>query len=51
MAGEVLSSDKTIIIATGDKALEIEELQLEGSKRMSAKEFLLGRKIPVGYRF
>ena len=51
VAGEVLSSDKTIIIATGDKALEIEELQLEGSKRMSAKEFLLGRKIPVGYRF
>ena len=51
VAGEVLSSDKTIIVATGDKALEIEELQLEGSKRMSAKEFLLGRKIPVGYRF
>ena len=51
VAGEVLSNDKTIIIATGEKALEIEELQLEGSKRMSAKEFLLGRKIPVGYRF
>ncbi|MBR3804182.1 MAG: methionyl-tRNA formyltransferase [Clostridia bacterium] len=51
VAGEVISSDKTIIVATGDKALEIEELQLEGSKRMSAKEFLLGRKIPVGYRF
>lgn len=51
VAGEVLSSDKTIIVATGDKALEIEELQLEGSRRMSAKEFLLGRKIPVGYRF
>ncbi|MBO5926846.1 MAG: methionyl-tRNA formyltransferase [Clostridia bacterium] len=51
--GEVLFADDKngIVIATGDTAIKINELQLEGSKKMTAKDFLLGRKIPVGYKF
>jgi pullulanase/glycogen debranching enzyme len=30
------------------KCIELTEIQLEGSKRMSADEFLKGKKIPVG---
>jgi methionyl-tRNA formyltransferase len=50
-AGEVLSCDvkNGLVIATGDKAISVLELQLEGSKRMSIKDFLIGRKIPLGY--
>lgn len=49
--GEVLVADckNGLVIATGDKSISVIELQLEGSKRMSAKDFLLGRKIPLGY--
>ena len=50
-AGEVISVDGGITVATGRGSIVINELQLEGGKKMSAKEFLLGRKIPVGYRF
>ena len=50
-AGEVLSCDvkNGLIIATGDSAISVLELQLEGSKRMPIKDFLIGRKIPLGY--
>ncbi|MBO7214856.1 MAG: methionyl-tRNA formyltransferase [Clostridia bacterium] len=51
VAGEVLSVENGITVATANGAIVLEEVQLEGSKRMSAKEFLLGHKIPVGYRF
>ena len=50
-AGEVISVDGGITVATGRGSIVINEVQLEGGKKMSAKEFLLGRKIPVGYRF
>ena len=52
-AGEVLVSDinNGLIIGTSDKSIKVNELQLEGGKRMLVKEFLLGRKIPVGYKF
>lgn len=52
-AGEVLASDLTsgLIIATGDKSISVLELQLEGSKRMRIKDFLIGRKLPIGYKF
>lgn len=48
--GIVLSSDAEngIIISTGSGAIRVLELQLEGSKRMSAKDFLLGRRLTVG---
>ena len=37
-----------IYVRTGDGILRIDELQLEGKKRMSTKDFLLGYKITVG---
>ncbi|MEM7009674.1 MAG: methionyl-tRNA formyltransferase [Thermodesulfobacteriota bacterium] len=47
--GEVLeSSTNYLTVATGDGALDILELQIEGGKRLDAKSFLTGRKIPKG---
>jgi len=40
--GEVLRSDKELIVATGKGALSLAEVQLEGKRRMSAAEFLRG---------
>ena len=40
--GEILRSDKELIVATGKAALSLAELQLEGKRRMSAAEFLRG---------
>lgn len=37
-----------VIVCTGDGALALEEIQLEGKKRMSVKEFLLGRRFEEG---
>lgn len=47
---EVLSCDLSngLIIATGDGSIKINELQLEGGKRMSARDFIIGRKLQVG---
>lgn len=48
--GTILCKDKeTIEIVCGDKqTISILELQQEGKKRMTAKDFLLGHKIPEG---
>lgn len=44
--GEVISEDKTsFVVATDDGALKINELQLEGKKRMKTSDFLNGRSI------
>ena len=40
-----------IYINTGDGRLAVRELQLEGKKRMSAHDFLLGYRINAGDRF
>lgn len=48
--GEVLTAKGKLIVACGKGAIEITELQEEGGKRMSAKDFLSGRKIAVGER-
>ncbi len=46
---EVLESvSGTLIVACGEGALEILELQLEGGKRLDVKAFLSGRKIDKG---
>lgn len=37
-----------VIVCTGDGALALEEIQLEGKKRMCMKEFLLGRSFEEG---
>ncbi len=40
--GEILPSDKDLIVATGKGALSLGEVQLEGKRRMTASEFLRG---------
>ena len=48
-AGEILSADKTgIVVACGEKALRILELQREGGRRMNAAEFLAGHPLKAG---
>jgi methionyl-tRNA formyltransferase len=39
-----------ILVATGKDNLLIKELQLEGAKRMSSKQFIIGHKIDLGYK-
>lgn len=47
--GTVLRVDQeAIYVDTGNGVLQITELQLEGKKRLQAKEFLLGCKIQAG---
>ncbi len=41
--GEILRSDKELVIAASDRALSLNEVQLEGKRRMSTAEFLRGR--------
>ena len=48
-SGEVVSSDGTLTVAFGDgNGLRFTDVQLEGSKRMSATEMLKGRPIEKG---
>ena len=42
--GEILRSDKDLIIAAGQDALSLLEVQLEGKTRMTAAEFLRGHR-------
>lgn len=44
-------NDDNFIVKCGKNALAIKELQLEGKKRMKAKDFLRGSKIKIGDRF
>lgn len=47
--GDVLKADKSgIIIACGKGSVCIDELQLEGKRRMSCAEFVNGNKLSVG---
>lgn len=44
--GDIITQDGEIIVKCGgDTAIRITDLQLEGSKRMSAKDFLNGRRL------
>lgn len=48
-AGEVLRTDRdSVTVSAGKGALRIYELQLEGKKRMSAHDFLLGVRMQPG---
>ncbi len=53
LVGEVLKSDKNsgLVIGAKNGAVLVKELQLEGSKRLDVKQFLLGKNISVGYIF
>lgn len=46
--GEVIIADKRLVIACGEGAVEILEIQEEGGKMMSALAYLNGRKLKVG---
>ena len=47
--GQILHADKTgIIVACGEKALRILNLQREGGRRMTAQEFLAGHPLKPG---
>lgn len=49
LPGSVVRVNKdSFEVATGDGVLQIKELQLEGKKRMSTHDFLLGVKVEVG---
>jgi methionyl-tRNA formyltransferase len=50
--GEIMEVSKnSITVATGKGGLIIEELQIEGKRRMRAGEFIAGHKISVGQVF
>ncbi|MBO4376361.1 MAG: methionyl-tRNA formyltransferase [Lachnospiraceae bacterium] len=47
--GSIIAVDKeSFTVSTGDKALKISDVQIEGKRRMNVKEFLLGNAISVG---
>ena len=49
--GEILKADKTgIVIGCGEHALRILILQLEGGRRLAAREFLTGHPLQPGQR-
>ncbi len=51
-AGEIWAADESgIHVRAGDGILVIQELQLEGKKRMAAREFLRGHKVAAGSKF
>ena len=47
-AGKVIVAAKKLVVACASDAVEILEIQEEGGKRLSAKDFLNGRKIVAG---
>jgi methionyl-tRNA formyltransferase len=49
--GTVLRADKAgLVVACGEQALRILQLQREGGRRMSVPDFLAGHELPVGMR-
>ena len=53
LAGTIVAADRKagLIVATGDEAVEITEIQAPGKKMMEARAFLNGYTLPVGGRF
>jgi methionyl-tRNA formyltransferase len=49
--GEVLAAGEELRVACGEEALALLELQRPGGRRMTAAEFLRGRKPAPGARF
>lgn len=48
-AGEIVRADGALTVMCGDgKCIDITEIQLEGKKKMSVKDFLLGHKVEIG---
>ena len=52
LPGTVTYADKkTLIVKCGQECLSLQEVQLEGKKRMGIEEFLRGKKIEKGFVF
>lgn len=49
--GTVLAGDQALVVACGEGALAIDELQPAGGRRMSAAQFVRGRPLAAGARF
>ena len=49
--GEIVSLNKSVGVACAGGVLLIDELAMEGSKRMSAVDFINGRKVSKGDMF
>ena len=49
--GEIVGLNKTVEVKCGDGTLLIDELAMEGSKRMSAVDFINGRRVSKGDMF
>ena len=49
--GAVQQASDELIIACGEGALAVAELQRAGGRRLSAQEFLRGHRLPAGVRF
>ncbi len=45
--GTISRPNDTVVVATGEGALRLEEVQLEGKRRMSASEFFRGFSSPI----
>ena len=50
-AGTIIEAQQELVIATGDGALSVQRLQLEGGKAMDVPTFLRGHALAVGARF
>jgi methionyl-tRNA formyltransferase len=50
-AGAVLDAQDEVVIACGENALGVSELQRAGGRRLRAREFLRGHPLPAGVRF
>jgi methionyl-tRNA formyltransferase len=49
--GELLQADRELVVACGEQALQILELQRSGGKRLDARQFLRGHPLGPGIRF
>jgi methionyl-tRNA formyltransferase len=48
--GQMLQADKAgLVVACGTEALRVEQLQLEGGRKMTAAEFLAGHDVKAGF--
>ena len=45
---ETVISTKPLIVACGEKSVELCEIQPEGKKKMTAEAFLAGHRLSVG---
>ncbi len=50
--GEIVFADRNgLVVACGEDALRLETIQEEGGRRMTAQEFMAGRRLQPGQRF